>query len=634
MSLRRKALLTAGATLVVVTAVLFASTHVIVAALRQRPPNPLIGVVLVAAGMALGMLALGFLLERLFLARWTRLSAAVARIATAEGPEKRAPVEGDDELAGVARALNRILDELERQSDERRRTEEELACWRSYYLTVLDELPALYRRFSAEGECDHCSRRWLSFTGRTLAQEMGNGWLEGVHPEDRARVQETVHAALAARQPYELEYRLRRQDGQHRWVIDTGTPLHDLDGQWSCGLSSCHDITDRRRLEEQFRQAQKMEALGRLAGGIAHDFNNLLTAITGYASFARDALHPESPVREDIAQVLATAGRASGLTRQLLAFSRREAVRPAVTSLNDIILNLGQMLRHLISEEIELQIVPAPELGAVRVDPGQIEQVLVNLVVNAADAMPEGGRVTLETALVVLDGEYCRQHLGVSEGEFAMLAVSDNGSGMSDEVKARIFEPFFTTKKPGQGTGLGLATCYALVRQNGGHIAFYSEAGQGTTFKIYFPLIGSAPEATAALEEELGPAPAAQTVLLVEDDSAVRSFAARALCQGGYTVLEAASGAEALALAAERDGEPIHLLIADVVMPQMGGKELARRLQAAHAGVRTLFISGYTANVLAHNGALDATSPMLQKPFAMATLLQQVREVLRTAPPG
>ena len=523
-------------------------------------------------------------------------------------------------VAGLVVAVEDISD--------RKRTEEALARSRDFYLTLFDEFPTLIRRCNSEGKCDFCNKSWLIFTGRTRQQELGDGWLEAVHPEDRQRLLKTAREAFAARQPFEIEFRLRRHDGQYHWFIGVERPFHDLDGNFADYLCSYYDVTERKHLEEQFRQAQKMEAMGRLASGVAHDFSNLLTAITGYASFARDALPATDPIRDDISQVLSAANRGANLTRQLLAFSRRQTITPSVVNLNEIILNLSKMLRRLISEDIELVTAPAPDLFAVEVDPGQIEQVLVNLVVNAGDAMPEGGRLTIETANVTLDAEYARQHVSVAPGSYVVLAVSDTGCGMTDEVKARIFEPFFTTKPPGKGTGLGLATCYGIVKQNGGHIWFYSEPGKGTTFKVYFPQV----EAGAAELPEPVPeprrAPGEQTILLVEDDVSVRSFAARALREAGYTVLEAPNGLEALQLAAERQGSPIHLLVTDVVMPQMGGEELAQNLRAIHPELKALFVSGYTAQAVVRGEALDEAVEFLQKPFTVTMLTQKVDEVL------
>jgi two-component system cell cycle sensor histidine kinase/response regulator CckA len=395
-------------------------------------------------------------------------------------------------------------------------------------------------------------------------------------------------------------------------------------------LSVARDVTERKRLEEQLRQAQKMETVGQLAGGIAHDFNNLLTAITGYAEFARDALPSQHPAREDIGQVLNGAKSAGNLIRQLLAFSRRQVIAPQALDLNDIIANLDKILRRLIGEHIELVTIRAADLRTVRVDPSQVEQLIVNLAVNARDAMPEGGRLTVETANVTLDADDARQHVSVVPGDYVLLSVRDTGCGMTDEVKTRIFEPYFTTKEPGKGTGLGLATCYGIVKQNNGHIWFHSDPGEGTSFEVYFPCIGEPAAQEPRRDQQACAAHGAQTVLLAEDEPTVRSFAARVLRQAGYTVLEAADGSDALELAAERPEAAIDLLVTDVVMPRMGGLELHRRLRTSRPQLKTLFVSGYTDNSGVHQGVLAKDVAFLQKPFTMATLAGKVREVLQT----
>ncbi len=576
---------------------------------------------LVAAGAILGAAAVGMALQKANLGSVVRLWAAAA---AGGGVAVLAPVAG---RKGPARAAAAISGP-EQAQPERPLAPQANQGPRDARLALFDEFPTLICRRNAPASCDYCNKSWLEFTGRAVEQELGGGWLEGLHPDDRERFLKAATEAFAARRPFEMEYRLRRHDGQYRWFLDLSRPFHGPDGSSAGYLSSCYDITEHKRLEEQLRQAQKMEAIGRLAGGVAHDFNNLLTAISGYASFARDALPAGAEAREDIGQVLMAAERASELTRQLLTFSRRQPTLPSIVNLNEALINLSKMLRRLISEDIELVAVPAADLGAVRVDAGQVEQVLVNLVVNAGDAMPSGGRLTIETANVTLDAEYAQGHVGVAPGDYCMLAVSDTGCGMTDEVKARLFEPFFTTKEPGKGTGLGLATCYGIVRQNDGHIWFYSEPGKGTTFKIYFPRLRQAAAEPRPGDEEALQASGAQTVLLVEDDPAVRSFAARVLRETGYLVLEAATGTEALAVAGGQGGRPIHLLVTDVVMPEMGGEELVRRLQVTYPELRALYISGYTANAVMHNGTLHEGVAFLQKPFTLATLARKVREAL------
>lgn len=387
----------------------------------------------------------------------------------------------------------------------------------------------------------------------------------------------------------------------------------------------------RNELEQQFRQAQKMEAIGRLAGGVAHDFNNLLTAIMGYGAMAMDTLPADHSARADLEGIQKTAQRAANLTRQLLAFARRQIIEPRVLNLNDLILNVEKMLRRLISEDIKLSTVLGPDLEPIKADPGQLEQVLLNLAVNARDAMPQGGELVIETANVSLDQDYARRHAEVTPGEYVLLAVSDTGLGMTEEVKARLFEPFFTTKEVGKGTGLGLATCFGIVKQNGGHIRAYSELGLGTTFKIYLPQVeGTAvplirPEAVDTLTQ------GSETILLAEDEITVRDLAAQSLRQQGYTVLEAADGLDALDLARRQPKKEIHLLVTDMVMPRMGGADLAEQLRSLRPDLKVLFMSGYTDSTIIRYGLPQTGTVFLQKPFSPQRLVQKVREVLDRA---
>jgi len=388
---------------------------------------------------------------------------------------------------------------------------------------------------------------------------------------------------------------------------------------------------ERQLAEEQLRQALKMEAVGRLAGGIAHDFNNLLTAIIGYADLGIHSVHPAEPVRRCFVEIQSAANRAAGLTHQLLAFSRRQPLEPRVVSLNDILLDMGNMLRRLIGEDVELVTPLAANLGAVQVDPTQLEQVIVNLAINARDAMPSGGRLTIETTNVTLDEDYAHAQRGVASGDYVLLAVTDTGTGMTDEVKAHLFEPFFTTKEVGKGTGLGLATCYGIVKQSGGHITAYSEPGLGTTFKVYLPRVAETPAALPQRDEAGYLPPGDETILLVEDEEAVRTLSARVLRELGYTLLEAAHGEEALRVVREHAGQPLHLLVTDVVMPQMGGKALAERLRAAQPDLKVLFMSGYSDNGILHLGLTEHGTAYLQKPFTPGVLARKIRDTLDVA---
>jgi two-component system cell cycle sensor histidine kinase/response regulator CckA len=384
----------------------------------------------------------------------------------------------------------------------------------------------------------------------------------------------------------------------------------------------------RNELEQQFRQVQKMEAIGRLAGGVAHDFNNLLTAIMGYTAMAADTLPPDHAAHPDLEGIQKTAQRAANLTRQLLAFARRQIIEPRVLNLNDLILNVEKMLRRLISEDIKLTTLLAPDLAPLKADPGQLEQVLLNLVVNARDAMPNGGELIIETANVSLDQDYARRHAEVTPGEYVLLAVSDTGVGMTEEVKARLFEPFFTTKEIGKGSGLGLATCFGIVKQNEGHIRAYSELGVGTTFKIYLPQVEGVATPLVRPEPIDVLAQGTETILLAEDEITVRDLAAQSLRQQGYTVLEAADGLEALDLAQSQPKKEIHLLLTDMIMPRLGGANLAEQLRAARPKIKVLFMSGYTDSTIIRYGLPKTGSAFLQKPFSPQRLVQKVREVL------
>jgi two-component system, cell cycle sensor histidine kinase and response regulator CckA len=393
-------------------------------------------------------------------------------------------------------------------------------------------------------------------------------------------------------------------------------------------LILANEITERKRLEAQLLQSQKMESIGRLAGGIAHDFNNLLTAIMGNLALAIETLSPEQAAYQDLLEVQRAGERAATLTRQLLTFARKQVIEPQVINLNDLINNMNRLLQRLIGADIDLVTLPAPDLGQVKADPGQIEQVIVNLAVNARDAMPAGGKLTIETRNVLLDDAYAREHVGVAPGSYVLLAISDTGIGMDAETLRRLFEPFFTTKEPGRGTGLGLATCYGIIKQHGGNIWPYSEVGQGSTFRIYLPRVDAPVENNRQLDHSGDLPRGVETVLLAEDEPAVRALAARVLREHGYTVLEANNGDEALRLAQSYEGGPIHLLLTDVVMPQMSGKVLVERLAGLYPDAKVLFISGYADNAIVHHGRLDEGVEFLHKPFSPSALARKVREVL------
>jgi len=425
------------------------------------------------------------------------------------------------------------------------------------------------------------------------------------------------------------ETTVRAKDGREIAASGSFSLLRRADGVVAGTLGVVKDVTERKTLEESLRQAQKMEAVGRLAGGIAHDFNNLITVIIARSQMLLERLRPEDPLRRDLELFEKTGERAAALTRQLLAFSRRQVLQPKLLDLNGVVSNMDSMLKRLIGEDVELRAIPGRPLSLVKADPGQLEQVIVNLAVNARDAMPNGGRLTLETANVELDTDYARVHSDVPPGHYVMLAVSDTGCGMDADTQARIFEPFFTTKGPGKGTGLGLSTVYGIVKQSDGHIWVYSEPGHGTTFKIYLPRAGEMgrTEEAAVARDPQHPEGGRETILLVEDEPDLREVVREALETFGYNLLEAGHGAEGLQIAEGHAG-PIHLLLTDVIMPAMNGAELARRLRDIRPEVDVVFISGYTDDAITQHGVLEPGVAFLQKPFSPTQLVRRVREVL------
>jgi PAS domain S-box-containing protein len=421
------------------------------------------------------------------------------------------------------------------------------------------------------------------------------------------------------------------------WTTGTLVPRRNAEGEIIGVIGAIHDITQHKRAddalgqsEEQLRQSQKMEAVGRLAGGVAHDFNNLLGVIMGYAELLLRGRGPDHPDVPRIEHIHKAAERAAGLTRQLLAFSRKQVLDPKVVSINAIVEDTQKMLRRLIGEDLEMTVSLEPRLDLVKADPGQVEQVLMNLAVNARDAMPKGGRLVLETANVVLDETYVRRHAGVRAGRYVMVAVSDTGVGMDAETRSRVFEPFFTTKEKGKGTGLGLSTVFGIVQQSGGHVTVYSEPGMGSTFKVYLPCVEEDARPTRA-DAAREPIPGGTgTILLVEDEASLRAIIGELLRDAGYTVTEAASPEEALALAQDQR-EPIHLLLTDVVMPKMNGRALARALARVWPRMKVLFMSGYTDDAIVQHGVLEPGIAFLEKPFTADALARKVRDVLGAA---
>jgi PAS domain S-box-containing protein len=515
--------------------------------------------------------------------------------------------------------------------DARRRAEDELRRSEERFERVFHSgLIAIGLSEMASGRLIDVNDRCAQFFGYARDEMIGHSVYELGMWVDVAERERLVAELAGGRPVAHGEARFRHRSGEIRDAMVSMEAVTLSGVPERLAMVMIVDITERRQLEAQLLQAQKMEAVGRLAGGMAHDFNNLLGVIVGYGELLmRDASEPQ---RKKLEQVLKAAERGAGLTRQLLAFSRRQVVDPRVLDLNTLLADLQKMLGRLIGEDVDLALVPGPELGPVKADPGHLEQVVMNLCVNARDAMPDGGLLRVETANVELDAGYAARHEPMPAGRYVMLAVSDTGCGIPKELLDRVFEPFFTTKEPGKGTGLGLATVYGIVKQAGGYIWVYSEVGQGTTFKIYLPRV-DAPTDLAAQREAAPPLGGSETILLVEDEVSLRAITRDILAEHGYRVLDAEGGAEAIAIAREHLG-PIHLLVTDVVMPGINGRVLAESVKSLRPDSRVLYISGYTDDVIARRGVLEPGTLLLGKPFTAVALLHRVREALGNAASG
>ena len=521
-----------------------------------------------------------------------------------------------------------LLARVLRYAVERKRAEQDLLAREERFRALVEHSADAIALLDRTGTLIYASHSTERVLGYQAEEVLGRHALDLIHPDDVPAVagrllelQDRPGAAVV------MEARYRHKDGSWRYG-ECSVANRLSDAAVRALVLNYREITERRRLEEQLRQAQKMEAVGRLAGGVAHDFNNVLTAIFGYADLLTEELPEGHQARGDLDEIRKAAQRASTLTRQLLAFSRQQVLQPMVLSLNDLVADVQNMLVRLVGEDVEVRLSLSPDAGNVRADAGQLQQVLLNLVVNARDAMPTGGKLLLETANADLTEQYAELHQPVIPGRYVMLAVSDTGSGMDAETKARIFEPFFTTKEQGRGTGLGLSTVYGIVKQSCGYVWVYSEPGRGTTFKLYFPRV-DAPAEIPAPPRETATLTGTETILVAEDDDMLRPLAKGLLQKLGYTVLEAENAERALDLARARTG-PIHLLVADVVMPGASGRELARRLAHTRPDTRVLYVSGYTDDAIVHHGMLEPGLNFLQKPFTPGALARKVREILDT----
>jgi two-component system, cell cycle sensor histidine kinase and response regulator CckA len=543
--------------------------------------------------------------------------------------------EQTDEARSAARALestSRELAETVERLEHSKQAVQGIRRERQETLTLLDTVlesaPIGFAFHDLQTRYTRINAAFAAMSGRSAAEHVGRTPAE-VYPEVAAAIEPRLREVVRTGQPI-LNFPLSKPStgasGHDQHFLLSYFPIPGLDGSTQGVGTIVLETTERRLLEEQLLQAQKMEAIGRLAGGVAHDFNNILTAIKSYSELLIEDMSANRGRIEDVKEIREAADRAATLTRQLLAFSRQQILRPRVLDLNSTVRDLKSMLGRLIGADIELNTRLAPELGMLTADPGQVEQILVNLVINARDAMPAGGRIDIETANVELDEDYSRSHVSTPPGPYIMLAVSDTGYGMSREVQSRIFEPFFTTKEKTNGTGLGLSTVYGIVKQSGGSIWVYSETDRGTTFKIYLPRVEEKADEVIVVPVRRGGG-GTETILLVEDEPSVRQVASRILRRKGYMVVEASNGAEALQRCAEQAQE-FDLIITDIVMPEMGGLELARRVRQTNPDVLILFTSGYTEDAVQRRSFLEPGAAFIEKPFTPARLAQRTREVL------
>ena len=584
----------------------------------------IVGVVLLA--LLTVAILLSRLLESSIVAPLGRLAEASRAVADSKAPQVRAVKQADDEIGHLTDAFNEMLSQLETREAALRESTGQLleALMVARMSSWVWDVRAGTISWGGQEE------RVFGAAGKPHDSTLA-AFLYVVHPADKAKVEDGLAQALRSGQRCDLDFRVLDPDGRTRWLTLRGQATEGVTGALTRVVGLVMDVTDRRQLEEQLLQSQKLEAIGRLAGGVAHDFNNLLTGILGYAGFALKSLDEGHPVRSDILEIERAGSRAANLTGQLLSYARRQIVAPKVLQLNQVVENLVNLLRRLLGEDISLNTRYEDDSWPARIDPGQLEQVIINLAVNGRDAMPNGGRLLIETYNCTLGESYTGQHAEAPPGDYVMLAVTDNGDGMDAATQARIFEPFFTTKEQGKGTGLGLAVCYGIVKQAGGHLWVYSEPGHGTTFKVFLPR--STDEKNLPVDSDspdLANEMGSETVLIVEDEPVVRNLAVRKLVELGYHVLPAADGPEALAISRAHAGE-VHLLVTDVVMPGMNGRELAERLAAERPGLRVLYVSGFTDHAVVRHGVLEEGIAFLSKPFDLGDLARTVREVLSMA---
>ena len=532
-----------------------------------------------------------------------------------------------DRLARLAPAVRRAMHEVEARA-EKRLAEEALMETGQRLQIIFNESPLGILLVSMDGRpilTNSTLRKMLGYTG----EEMGRmHLLDFTHPEDAAKSRELFQRfTKGTHTEYQTEKRYVRKDGHVVWARLSVCMASGASGQAGLAIGMVEDITEKRDLEAKFIEAQKMEVIGHLAGGVAHDFNNILAVIMGYSDLMIQKLPVESEFKSYVETVRSAAERAAGLTRQLLIFSRKQQVQPVVLDVNEVLTDMNKMLLRLIDEHIELTVAPGKDIGCIKADSGYVGQVLMNLVVNARDAMPNGGNIAIATSNITVDEGYADAHAGAVKGDYVMLSVSDTGTGMTDEVKAHIFEAFFTTKPKGKGTGLGLATCQTIVQQVGGFILVQSALGQGTAFQVYFPRIDQ-PQ-TVAVRPQVGPAPHGnESLLVVEDDPSLRHLAKAVLEAHGYQIISATNGQDALNVVRDHKGPPIRLVVTDVVMPVMGGKVLAEWLRTTNPELKILFTSGYTDDFSSIQGGPQTGVEFLSKPYTPDALCRKIREML------
>ena len=515
-----------------------------------------------------------------------------------------------------------------RDVTEREIAQHQIAAWKERYDAAVQATGLIIYDWNPASNIVRFGGAFEQLLGYRAAdfETPNQGWRKLIHPDDLAAYENTINLALESKQSFDVEYRVRRHDGQYRWLREQGQIVPEKGTQHPPMVGFITDVTEHRTLEQQLRQAQKMEAVGRLAGGVAHDFNNLLTVIAGYSELQMRSIPKTDPAHDQAEQIRAATARAATLTRQLLAFSRQQVLLPKIVDLNAVVTDVDKMLRRIIGEDIEITTQLAPHLGAVEVDPGQIEQVLVNLVVNARDAMPHGGQLAIETSNIQLERNYSSEHFYVKAGRYVRLSITDTGIGMDALTRARLFEPFFTTKELARGTGLGLATVYGIIKQSGGHLEVASEPGRGTSFKLYFPLVNRPVTPPVPHPSTNDNSRGSEIILLVEDENALRQMVTQVLSARGYQIIAVHDAEEAEQIIASNPH--VDMLLTDVIMPKVSGPELVKRIAQHNPKMKVLFMSGYTANAIHVAPDHHHLGWFLEKPFTPQTLAAKVREVL------